>query len=307
MGKDYLESKIDGWHNDPRRNRMTGLDFQADADAGINYVECTECGTFYADSVYPVEETFAALQAEIPIRDKYSGASPAELIRANIKRMHTDSALIRMAMDSTASSNPKVLDYGFGGGWDLSIFRAMGIQNVVGYNIRDHMFPAVRHHMQPAIQLVSDRKRLDELGPFDAVRCNSVLEHVENPNLVAKDVFDLLRPGGVAHFSAPMVSRSIMMKYAKDVKAGKKVKTLHEGHLQIWNRDTLPFSEYIESKGFEIIPLVGGTGHYDIRAPKKAVRFAAEHGWRAKQIIIGSLLSRSKRFKHRVFLARKPS
>lgn len=306
MGKEYLETSAEGWQLDPLRNRMTGLDFEADTEAGINYVECDGCGTFYVDSVYPVEDTFASLQEEIPISDRYSNTNSANLIRNLIKRMHTDSALIRMALDSTSASDPKVLDYGCGIGWDLSIFRAMGIRNVVGYNIRDYMFPAIKHHMQPAIRLLNDREELEKLGPFDAIRCNSVLEHVEDPNLVAKDVFDLLKPGGIAHFSAPMVSRSVMTKYANNVAAGKKVKNLHEGHLQIWNRDTLPLSEYIQSKGFEIIPLIGGTGHYDARRFKKAFRFAAEHGWRAKQIITGHLMSRSKRFRHWVFLARKP-
>ena len=217
MDKEYLETSVEGWHMDPLRNRMTGLDFEADTEAGINYLECTECGTYYVDSVYPVEDTFASLQEEIPIDDWYDTANPAILIRSNIKRMHTDSALIRMALDSTSTSDPKVLDYGCGIGWDLSIFQAMGIQNVVGYNISDYMFPGIKHHMQPAIQLVNDREKLKELGPFDAIRCNSVLEHVEDPNLVVKDVFDLLKPGGLAHFSAPMVSRSIMKEYANNV------------------------------------------------------------------------------------------
>jgi hypothetical protein len=124
MGKEYLETSAEGWQLDPLRNRMTGLDFEADTEAGINYVECDGCGTFYVDSVYPVEDTFASLQEEIPISDRYSNTNSANLIRGLIKRMHTDSALIRMALDSTSASDPKVLDYGCGIGWDLSIFRA---------------------------------------------------------------------------------------------------------------------------------------------------------------------------------------
>jgi hypothetical protein len=65
--------------------------------------------------------------------------------------------------------------------------------------------------------------------------------------------------------------------------------------------------KYIEQKGFEIIPLIGGTGHYDVRRPKKALRFFAEHGFRMKQILGGSMSIRANRFNHWAFFARKPT
>lgn len=308
LGEEYLETGSNGWQYSPDRNRTAGLDFRTNPDIGVDYRECSKCGTFYLDAIYPVEDMFAIFQSQVPMSEKYSVENPANSIKSIIKgRVHIDSALILMALDSTKSTDPQVLDYGCGGGRDLSIFNSIGVRKPVGYNIRGFMFPGIRHYMQSEIRLVDNRDALDGLGPFDAVRCNSVLEHVEHPNAVVADVYDLLKPGGIAYFSAPMLSRSKMLASAQDVASGIKVKNLHEGHLQIWNRDSLPMSKYIEDKGFEIIPLIGGTGHYDVRKPKKALRFFAEHGFRMKQILTGSMLTNANRFNHWAFFARKPS
>ena len=51
-----------------------------------------------------------------------------------------------------------------------------------------------------------DRDRLPyEDGQFDLVTCVEVIEHVENFRAVVREVFRILRPGGVAVFTTPNV------------------------------------------------------------------------------------------------------
>jgi 2-polyprenyl-3-methyl-5-hydroxy-6-metoxy-1,4-benzoquinol methylase len=306
MGKEYLETGPSGWKHDPEHNKLAGLDFVRDKDAGTSYVECSGCGTFYLDVIYPVEESFAVQNGRDGFSDKGMLSSSPFSIYNHIQRTESNAALVGLAMESTGSSSLSVLDYGCGGGSDLSILKALQVRNVVGYNVRDYMFPAIRSHMQPGIRLIDSRSELGEIGPFDAIRCNAVLEHVEEPNVVLDDVFELLRPRGVAFFYAPSVSRKVMRAYSRNVDEGRMVKRLHEGHLQIWNRDTLPLSKYVANRGFEIVPHVGGVRHRDIINKRQAVHFAAAHAARIKFIIGATIGSMSGRYNASSFFAIKP-
>ncbi len=68
----------------------------------------------------------------------------------------------------------------------------------------------------------------------------------------------------IAFFSVPYVTKKLMIKYKKLVEDNIRVKALHPGHLQIRNKDSFPFSKFIESHRFKIIPFPRNIRMYDV-------------------------------------------
>ncbi len=56
----------------------------------------------------------------------------------------------------------------------------------------------------PGVDLIANAQRLPlRNSALDAVECDAVLEHVENPDAVAREIFRVLKPGGLVHAVAP--------------------------------------------------------------------------------------------------------
>lgn len=303
MGQEYLESGEKGWRFDPEKQRMAGLHFEQDPDAALSYHECTGCGTMYLREVAPWEEVYALKHPEAGVKGYTS--PPNSFLRSNIRYLHSLGQLMALSLRSTGSDDPSVLDYGFGGGLQLAAFRGMGIGKVVGYNVYEHKFEHVRRYLDPRITLVSDPDELEKHAPFDAIHCNAVLEHVEEPNSVLEHIGQLLKPNGVAKIYAPSASRAEMRRYARDVGRGQKVKRLHPGHLQIWNRDTLPLSTYVERAGFRISPIDFDVPMPEVMRAKGLSWLIAAHGYRSMKTALAVAALKTGRFRGDNFFATK--
>ena len=303
MGREYLESSEKGWRFDPEKQRMAGLYFEQDPDAALSYHECTGCGTFYLREVAPWEEVSALRPPETSVN--FYTSPPNRWIRDKIRYHHSLGQLMQVSLSSTGSDDPSVLDYGFGGGFHLAALRGMGIRNVVGYNVYDYTFERVRRYLDPGITLVSDPDELAKHAPFDAIHCNAVLEHVEEPNSVLEHIRQQLKPNGVVKIQAPSASRAEMRGYARDVERGQRVKLLHPGHLQLWNRDTLPLSTYVERAGFRITPIDLDVPMPDVMRAKGLLRLIAIHGKRIMTTAFAVAALKTGRFRGDSFFATK--
>lgn len=100
----------------------------------------------------------------------------------------------------------RVLDVGSGSGRDLAAlaeegFEAWGVEPVAAFRTRaERDFPALKGRIRDGA--LPDRIPA-ELGAFDAIHCAAVLMHLPAEELfnAVLTIRELLRPGGVAHFS----------------------------------------------------------------------------------------------------------
>ena len=275
MTKEYLMTGDNGWRHDPVLMKYAGFDYEKDPDQGCSYYECLKCGTFYLKELYPIEEAFGLCHAmDKSKREKYyTRSSTPSVIYGNMQRASINRSLISLALKQKPESVLKVLDYGCGGGKDLSIFKSFGIDNLFGYNHVDFPFDLIKKYYQKGITLINEIEELNSNGPFDVIKCNSVLEHVYNPGEVIEHIYSLLSPNGYCYFYAPSVSRNTFKKYIELVKENTKVKNLHQGHVQIWNTDALPLSRFVQSKGFKIIPVNVEFNFDDISQTKGLMKY----------------------------------
>lgn len=86
---------------------------------------------------------------------------------------------------------------------------------------------------------------------FDAVVLGHVLEHVEEPKLILKQIRNWLKPNGIVLCAVPN-ARSIHRQAAVEMKLIETIfeqsqKDIHHGHLRIYTPETL-LSEFLNSK-----------------------------------------------------------
>ena len=124
------------------------------------------------------------------------------------------------------------LDIGAGDGAFLEQLLDLGFRNVVGVEPSDAPIAAASRSTRPLIR--HSLFRADDFQPstFDLVTCFQVMEHVPNPLQITKEVFSLLRPGGmfltVVHNSTALSARIL----------GTKSPIFDVEHLQIFHRQT---------------------------------------------------------------------
>ncbi len=307
MGKEYLMSGDSGWKHDPIVMDLAGFDFNNHLKNSCSYYECLSCGTFYLKEVMQMEEAFQKYFTQYTSQE--SGLTRRKLpsdIRVYLDRTDISMKMISLAIENNPQDEIKVLDYGCGGGIDLSILKAFRINCVIGYNVFDYNFDLIKKHMQKDIILVNNKKDLLKYAPFDAIRCNGVLEHVYNPGEIIDHIHSLLKENGVAYFSAPSRTRKSMLYDKKNAENGVKVKSFHPGHLNIWNRNKLSLPKYIKTYGFKIIPARNMIKVYnDITTLKGFFTYLIEYNKQLVKIIIDLLLLKLNRYKASSFFAVK--
>ncbi len=105
------------------------------------------------------------------------------------------------AWEALATKNIRsgaVLDVGAGQGQFLSFLKDKADFTLYGMDLMHTQLPGVEWYVQDLnrnLQLQSEK--------FDAVTCIEVIEHVENPRKLVREMFRLLKPGGTLVLSTP--------------------------------------------------------------------------------------------------------
>jgi len=117
----------------------------------------------------------------------------------------------------------RVLDVGCGGGLLSEQFTAMGCE-VTGIDRSVPTLDAAHRHAQASglsiRYMEGSAEQLDfDSGTFDVVCCCDVLEHVDSPDAVMREISRVLKPGGVFFFDTinrTLRSKLVAIKLAQD-------------------------------------------------------------------------------------------
>jgi SAM-dependent methyltransferase len=129
-----------------------------------------------------------------PIRRYYAHyplTSPSWLV------MHRAGAQIEAA--AANHFHGTLLDIGCGEKWKSDLVGRY-VERYVGVDHADTL------HDQSAIDRIGSAYALPAVdGEFDCVLCTAVLEHLEEPEKALREAWRVLKPGGIALFTAPMI------------------------------------------------------------------------------------------------------
>ena len=144
------------------------------------------------------------------------------------------SKLRKDKLQSYISENDSVLEYGIGTGWNLS---ELVCRNKYGFDVSKHLKTEVENL---GISFIGDIDSVED-SSFDVVICHHVIEHVENPAQILKEIYRLLKPSGKMLLFVPSEKSRKYNKF--DTKEPNM-------HLFSWNVQTL--GKLVEFMGFDI-------------------------------------------------------
>jgi ubiquinone biosynthesis O-methyltransferase len=148
------------------------------------------------------------LQADL---DRYYDYKDDKSVRYThrIRVDHLRDMIRRLPASVGPAGRMKALDAGTGFGV-YSILMAEAGYDVTAIDINDHeiqqarQWAAARGVLDRVEYKIGDLEKMsDEAEAFDLIICSEVLEHLEHPDIGARNLHRLLKPGGVAIVSMP--------------------------------------------------------------------------------------------------------
>lgn len=164
--------------------------------AGFAYVRCGSCRLVYvadipAGNVHFEDEFFT------PFDVVSLGANPTRAARMA-------RAVSELRRRFGARRDVRILDVGCGKGWNLLFLKDRGYTAARGIDLnRQALEIARRHGLAVEEGLLEDRRYPD--ASFDAVIMDQVVEHLEEPLALLREVRRVLAPGGLFWSSVPNV------------------------------------------------------------------------------------------------------
>lgn len=139
------------------------------------------------------------------------------------------------------SGNQKVFDLGCGSGAFAFVLASRGFKvcgvdpSPTGIENARKAYPHIQFEVGSTEQNLSDR-----FGKFQAVTSLEVVEHVYAPRQFAKQIYDLLEPGGVAIISTPYNGNLKNLAIALLGEYDRHYTALWDhGHIKFWSIKTL--------------------------------------------------------------------
>ncbi len=153
-----------------------------------------------------------------------------------------------------------VLDMGCGNGTFLSRFRGRGWRlqgtdlSPTGIEIARSTFPDIEFFLADASGPTG--YAAERVGQIDAIISTEVIEHLYDPRTFLRNVYDILKPGGIFILSTPYHGylKSLLMAVTGKMESHFTVLWDH-GHIKFWSRKTLTF--VLDEAGFIEIRFAG--------------------------------------------------
>jgi 2-polyprenyl-6-hydroxyphenyl methylase / 3-demethylubiquinone-9 3-methyltransferase len=156
----------------------------------------------------------------------------------------------------------RVLDVGCGGGLLSESFATLGC-DVTGVDRSASTLDAARRHADRSgldIRYVEGRAEIlpFERGTFDVVCCCDVLEHVDDPDVVVREIARVLRPGGAFLFDTinrTFRSKLVAIKLAQDWRLTRVIPR----NVHVWDKFIRPqeLARMLDRHALPQVELVG--------------------------------------------------
>lgn len=218
-----------------------GYDFEYNTtDNPFRFVRCRRCGHVYL-SPRPSPADLGVIYPP----NYYTLAGTGSLV-SRMQRVW-EGRKVDVYRSALGPGKKRILDVGCGDGRFLQVLKDFGSPEweLVGVDFDPAAVERCRARGFDAFaRRVEDMQ--EENGTFDAVVMLQLIEHVENPVVIAERVFALLRPGGVFVIETPNTA-------GWDYALFKKRWWGHYHFPRHWNLfSTESLTRMLESKGFEI-------------------------------------------------------
>ena len=180
----------------------SGNDFEYETSQDtFHFVRCRDCAHQYLnprpisselDTIYPAHY--------------YSFVGTTNPLVARLQRAW-EGGKVRLYRSFVGSGNRNLLDVGCGDGRFLSLLRDKGdaLWHPVGLEFDAQAVAACKAKgFEAHCERIEDfAEREDQQGRFDAILMLQLIEHVEDPALLCRRVYALLKPGGVFIIETP--------------------------------------------------------------------------------------------------------
>lgn len=186
-------------------------------DTSFPIVQCENCNFVYSKYLLNAE-LLNKVYEEVIIPDKcfeYSTGLSRYQHCLNIwyKLLHALSANL------DEGKTMRVLDYGAGWGTFLQIARGLGIEAVGLENSTCRL----EYMIKSGINAVKTLEEARSFGKYDIICCDQVLEHVNDPEGVLRELHLMMKSNGVAFFSVPNYSKKKLKDQIKKANSGTPI------------------------------------------------------------------------------------
>ncbi len=212
-----------------------GVDFAArrtPCRIHFRIVECTGCGLTYSNPIYPPDEILQLYRAAHYILEPQLDNMLKDYVRQ-----------FQQALP-LAPSRRRLLEIGCASGFFLKAARAAGFEEVVGVEPGRQAVANAAADIRGAI--VNNVFRGEQFEPesFDCVCLFQVLDHLLDPLDLVRNVFRVLRPGGVLL----AVNHNIRSRFARAL--GERCPMYDVEHIYLFNPATI--SALLTRCGFQV-------------------------------------------------------
>lgn len=141
--------------------------------------------------------------------EKFQNKSNKKLeeILSKVGDMFFKRRILKMFNYLEVKSTDNILDAGCGEGFYELIFKELYDCKVTGVDINQELIDLARKHIGNNKKIkfeVQDVRKLPyKNNTFDKIICTEVLEHIEDDEAVAKELYRVLKPGGVLAVTVP--------------------------------------------------------------------------------------------------------
>lgn len=169
------------------------------------------------------------------------------------------------------SQKNRLLEIGCGHGFFLQEAKALGFKNVYGVEPSQEALKKAPKKLQKYIRVDFFHQKLFPRNFFDLVCCFHVLDHVPEPNIFIKDVFQVLKPEGYIFFIVHNVDSLVARLW------GEKCPIFDIEHIYLFNKITL--GQIFKKHQFQAIEVFAIHNHYPLRYWLKMSPLPKELKW----------------------------